>query len=308
MHEIRLFDFSLDQLAMFVAVVDAGTFAGASERVGRVQSAVSAAIAKLERSLGTPLFDRSGRSSKLTAAGRRLVAEARLVVGQAREITECAASLQAGVEASLSVAVDALFPRGVLFDALAAFHREFPTVLLRLHEDIMARSLVESGQVDLGICNMVEHLRGTRGLAPELVTRPCREVRLVPVCGAGHPLARSPAPQPEQQLRSAVQIVLTERGAPSHADQGVLGARTWRVTDLQTKLGMLEAGIGWGSVPLETARPGIEAGRLARLHPVPWPDGHRIELFAINRAATPLGPAGRWLAAAFAGRGDVGEP
>lgn len=293
MKEMSLFDFSLDQLAMFIAVVDAGTFAAASERVGRVQSAVSAAVAKLERALGTPLFDRSGRASVLTPAGRRLVAEARLVVGQAREVAECAASLRTGIEANLAVAVDVLFPRRELFAVLAAFHRAYPTVLVRLHEDIMGRSLVDSGQVDLGICNMVA------GPSSELVTRPCREVRLVPVCAPDHPLAAVPAPQPEHQLRSAVQIVLTERGAPSHADQGVLGARTWRVTDLQTKLGLLEAGVGWGSMPLDIVGPAIESGELVQLRPVPWPDGHRVELFAITRVAAPLGPAGRHLLRAF---------
>ena len=61
----------LRQVRYFLAVADTGTFTAAADRLGIVQSAVSQQIARLERELGEPLFDRSTRSPTLTAAGLR---------------------------------------------------------------------------------------------------------------------------------------------------------------------------------------------------------------------------------------------
>ena len=49
---------SLDQLAVFLTVVETGSFAAAGRRLGRATSAVSYAIANLEQQLGVQLFDR----------------------------------------------------------------------------------------------------------------------------------------------------------------------------------------------------------------------------------------------------------
>ena len=58
---------TLDQLRTFATVADAGSFRAAAAKLGRVQSAVSHAIANLEAQLGVALFDRSARRPVLTA-------------------------------------------------------------------------------------------------------------------------------------------------------------------------------------------------------------------------------------------------
>ena len=65
------------QLECVVAIVDEGGFGRAAARLHVVQSAVSQQVARLERELGVRLFDRSTRLVRLTAAGRRLLPEAR---------------------------------------------------------------------------------------------------------------------------------------------------------------------------------------------------------------------------------------
>ena len=62
---------TLDQLRVFLCVVDEGSFSKAAKRLRRVQSAVSYSIANLERLLAISLFDRSGRVPVLTEAGRQ---------------------------------------------------------------------------------------------------------------------------------------------------------------------------------------------------------------------------------------------
>jgi DNA-binding transcriptional LysR family regulator len=68
---------TLDQLRIFLTIVDTGSFAAAARTLNRANSVISYAIANLEAQLGLPLFDReSTRRPQLTAAGRSILAEA----------------------------------------------------------------------------------------------------------------------------------------------------------------------------------------------------------------------------------------
>lgn len=51
---------TLDQMRIFVAIAETGSFRAAAARLSRVQSALSHAVANLEAELGVSLFDRSG--------------------------------------------------------------------------------------------------------------------------------------------------------------------------------------------------------------------------------------------------------
>lgn len=282
--------YTLDQLTTFLAVVDEGSFSAAGRRLSRVQSAVSYTIGQLEEALGSQLFDRSARTPVPTDAGRRLAAEARLVLAQARELTECAARLQAGIEPELRVVVDAYYPTDRLLGICASFHETFPSTALRLDVRLLgdAVAVVAAGDADLGACN----LAGSGHT--ELAVAHLGTVSVVPMCAARHPLARLRAPQRGPALEQSIQIVHSERSEAS-ADQGVLGSRTWRVTDLGLKAELIRRGVGWGSLPLPLARPWLESGELVRLHPEPWPpDGHAISIQAVVRRERPLGRAGQW--------------
>src|SRR5262245_15029099 len=68
---------TIDQLTVFLAVVDAGSFAAAGRRLGRATSAISYTIANLEGQLGVALFDRQQtRKPVLTEAGQAVLSKA----------------------------------------------------------------------------------------------------------------------------------------------------------------------------------------------------------------------------------------
>lgn len=67
----------LDTIRAFLAVADGSTVTETAEQVHRTQPAVSRALARLEREVGTPLFQRVGRGLVLTPAGRELAVHAR---------------------------------------------------------------------------------------------------------------------------------------------------------------------------------------------------------------------------------------
>ncbi len=67
-------------LRSFLAITETGSFSEAAQRVLRTQSAVSMQIKRLEELLGRPVFERTGRSVKLTADGEILVGHARRIL------------------------------------------------------------------------------------------------------------------------------------------------------------------------------------------------------------------------------------
>ncbi len=69
-------------LRSFVAVVDHGSLAGATARIGRSESAISLQMSRLEDIVGQRLFDRNGRALKLNDAGGLLLAHARVILGR----------------------------------------------------------------------------------------------------------------------------------------------------------------------------------------------------------------------------------
>jgi DNA-binding transcriptional LysR family regulator len=294
---------TLDQLRVFLSVVEAGSFSKAAKRLRRVQSAVSYSIANLERLLEVELFDRSGRTPVLTDAGRALLADVRAVEHHVDRLHARARSLAAGVEARLSVAIDMLYPMPALLEGLQLFTERFDGVELHLRTEALGAvtQLVLDGVCQIGIGVDLEPFPHS------LTTRPLTTVEMIPVCGAAHPLARADGPIEVEDLRDEVQLVVTDRSALTEGqDRGVLSERTWRVADLETKRAMIAAGFGWGRMPAHRVREALDAGELARLaladadaRPV------RVSLHAIWRTAEPPGPAGTWLLEQLAERSEA---
>ena len=97
---------TLDQMRILVAVADAGSFSAAARKLGRVQSAISQSIQTLETTLGLALFDRSGKTPRLTDAGKALVGDARALIAGAQAIRARAQSMADDVEPELTLAVE----------------------------------------------------------------------------------------------------------------------------------------------------------------------------------------------------------
>ena len=77
---------NLKHLETFAWIARLGSFSAAAERLGTSQPAVSMRIAELERTLGTKLFDRAGRSARITPKGRELIDYAERILSLASVI------------------------------------------------------------------------------------------------------------------------------------------------------------------------------------------------------------------------------
>lgn len=136
------------ELKTFLSVVRHGTFARAGAQVGLTQSAVSAQIQRLEDELGFALFDRTGRSARLNAAGRRTVERAEeLLTAYARLADQGPAAEDRGL---LRIGAIASAQTALLVRAIVPFRERAPGWRVRVIPGVSLNLLaqVDSGEVD----------------------------------------------------------------------------------------------------------------------------------------------------------------
>jgi DNA-binding transcriptional LysR family regulator len=284
---------TLDQLRVFLTVVDEGSFAGAARKLGRATSVISYSIANLEAQLGVSLFDReSTRKPQLTEAGRALLSEARTISNGINGLRARVRGLLQGLEAEIRLVLDAMLPSARVVDALKAFRAEFPTVSLHLNIEALGAvtQMVLDGTATIGICGALDaEVAGLERIA-------VGTVQLIPVAAPDHPLALAGRNAPGAG-REHIQLVLTDRSPLTQGqDLGVAG--TWRLADLGSKHMLLKEGIGWGYMPEPMVREDVEKGSLVQLDMPEWKNG-TVRLHAIYRTDTPPRPAGSWLISRF---------
>lgn len=103
---------SPDSLQAFAQAANCGSLSAAARRLGKSQSTISEAVARLEIDLGVALFERGPRKLQLTEAGASLLAHAEEVLCASDRLARHAAGLARGQEARLTLALsDAYQPK-----------------------------------------------------------------------------------------------------------------------------------------------------------------------------------------------------
>lgn len=281
---------TLDQLAVLVAIADAGSLAAAGRALGRATSVIAYQLDGLEAQLGLALFTRgTTRRPALTDAGRLVLAHARETLDNVSALQAGVAALASGQEAELSLSVSVMFPIRTLVAALTALQARFPTLAVRLHVEALGavQARLFDGSATLAIGGALD------GVNDRLVRHSLAGVPLVPVAAPAHPLAR-PGIAPGEAQRH-LQLVLTDRSRlTAGRDFGVLSPRSWRLGDMGAKHALLKAGAGWGNMPVPMVAADLAAGSLVRLELPDWP-GTTYPIELLHRPDHTPGPAARWL-------------
>jgi DNA-binding transcriptional LysR family regulator len=284
---------TLDQIRLFLAVADTGSFSKAAKQLNRAQSAVTYGIQKLEAQFGIPLFDRAAYRPVLTEAGRALLPRARRIAEETNAFRDAARSLASGLEAELTIVLDSMFPIRAVVEALRAFTAKFPTVTPRVYVQSLgaAAELILDGTCMIGLIPLIfsdiAHLKHF----------PLFTIDLVPVVAPDHPLAVLNGPIDRHVLQQHVQLVLTDRSSLTAGhDYGVLSSRTWRLADLSAKHSMLLAGLGWGNMPSHLVQNDVAQGLLKVIRPTEFdPRVAQLVMCGAYHADHRLGPAGQWM-------------
>src|SRR5579875_2833004 len=275
------------QLRVLVEVASRRSFSGAADALAYTQSAVSQAVARLERDTGATLLVRDRGGVRPTAAGAVLLEHAEAILGQidaAEADLDALLGLRAGRlrMASFPSAGATLMPA-----AIGTFRARHPDVSLSLVEDEPERLAprLRTGEIDLAL--LFAFPDGDPALTDGLHTVPLLEDPLHLALPASHPLAGADTVRLHDLRRQA----WVQTSAPSPCARHVVGACrsagfeprvAFESDDYETVQGLVAAGVGVALIPrlaLTRVRDGIIVRELSPSSPT------RTVL-----AATPAGP------------------
>lgn len=195
---------TLKDIPVFVASVEAGSFAQAAVRLHLSRSAVGKSIARLEERLGVRLFHRTTRSQRLTDNGALFYERCLRAL---EEIRGAESQLETGkhqVSGRLRVAVPVLFGRQCIAPLLIELAQEHPGLELEMSFSDRVVDLVEEG-FDMAVRN------GALADSSVLVARRLGEHRMV-LCAAPDYLLKNGQPQTVDDLRQHTVINYTRAG------------------------------------------------------------------------------------------------
>ncbi|MFC5521823.1 LysR family transcriptional regulator [Polaromonas jejuensis] len=247
----------LRQLHQFVTVAEAQSFRRAAERLFMAQPPLSVAIRKLEEEIGTPLFERSARGVRLTAAGESALVAARKCLAGAQDVATAARAAAGGETGHLRIGFTGSATFGLLPRAIQAFSRRYPEVRLTLQEmtNQQLLSLVQAQQLDLGFVRVPTSR--PPGVHFEVLERDVLCVALHP----DHPLAGKAAlslrdladqdfvgyvPSPVGGLHAAATSLLQKADVAPHITQ--------EAVQVATVIGLVGSGLGLALVPSANTR------------------------------------------------------
>ena len=141
----------LDQLQTFISIADMGSFTKAAEEVHRTQSAVSMQMRRLEETIGKALFEKEGRTNRLTEDGEKLLAYARRLIRLNRETL--AAFDDSSLEGHIRIGTPDDYADRFLPEIMARFSRSNPRVELSVvcEPTPSLREHIKRGNLDIAI-------------------------------------------------------------------------------------------------------------------------------------------------------------
>ena len=284
--------FSSDSIALFLAVIDHGSFSAAARALRRVPSAVSMGIGHLEAELGYALFERRARQVFPTAAAQALLPQARLIAEQLKQIDAHAAGLSEGLETRLSIGVGAEIDSARLMQAISAVARHYPLLAIEVvaapHDDIIRQ--MRRAEIDL--CVAYGELETSLQEDFQFVGTET----LVAVVSALHDSELLAAETLRlDDLFQHRQIVITSRELPLSNFRQLIAPTFWRTDNLATAVNMVKSGLGWANLPLAIAEPLRRDGSVRILPFSNVTNGLKLPLYARWMKQNPPGKAGQEL-------------
>jgi DNA-binding transcriptional LysR family regulator len=243
----------LRHLRAFAAIVDAGGYARAAQRLHVSQPALSRQIGVLESDLGVRLFDRLGRRVQLTSEGEDLLRRGRRILGEADSLGERARALRGGQSGLLRVGATPQNIEGLLADFLARHRRRHPGIEVHLVEEgaLGLQRRLELGEVQVAIIQSgLEQFPGRR-LFP---------ISLIAATSPRHPLTRRAVLEFAELAEERLLILRRDFGSRAWFDAACQGAHIRPTVLLEsgapaTLLALAGAGYGVAVLPSNVKLP-----------------------------------------------------
>jgi DNA-binding transcriptional LysR family regulator len=244
------------------------SFTGAARALRLSQAAVSQRVQALERTLGTPLFQRQGGRVRLTDAGQKLYDYAQRILDLHREARRDITGHAAPVAGELILAASSIPGEHLLPALLSVFGQKHPHIRVRatVSDSMRVMAQVERGEVNLGLV-------GRKAENPHLEFRYLASDRMVLVVPPDHALSKRKKVSVKQLLRYP--LILREVGSGlRHCFEKSLEKAELSLPDLRValELGSNEAikeavlrGVGIAILSTYAVQKELKTGRLHAL-------------------------------------------
>ena len=282
---------SIRQLRYFVEIVESGSFSAAAERLFVAQSALSRQTKELENLLQTPLFERTARQPRLTAAGEAFYPRARNLLGELHKASELATQVGHGQLGTLRLSHSSTVPMsGRVLRGISAWLEQCPGVsmdIVKLSSQAQLEDIA-GGRLEVGLLRLPV-LRQREGVR---VVPLYKEPLLLAVPPA-HPLARSSTAIELAQLKEEafISIPHPQRGGLSYLSAelcmraGFFPKAARVMSRKTTQLQLIQAGFGIALLP-ESMRDIAPAN--IHFLPLADPDCHSTVALACAQAPSTL--------------------
>jgi DNA-binding transcriptional LysR family regulator len=250
---------SLEQWSMFITVVEEGSFQAAADKLLKSQSSISYAIQKMQQGLGVKVFEHKGRKAVLTDAGQLMLQRAKDLIHAASAAEKAAADFAVGWEPQIGLVLNDMFPKPILYSALAEFGQQCPQTRLEVYIEVLSGidDKLRNGEAQVGINNMIPS---------GMVGEPIIEMEFVRVAHPNHPLHHLGRAIHHSDMKLHRQIVIRDSGNYRRENRGFLGSdQRWTVPNMFESLALLKQGFGSGVLARSIAQPAIDTGDLKEL-------------------------------------------
>ncbi|AMN77019.1 LysR family transcriptional regulator [Pseudomonas azotoformans] len=246
---------STRQLRYFVEIADSGSFSAAAERLFVAQSALSRQIKELETQLQTPLFERTARQPRLTAAGEAFYPRARNLLSELIKASEMATQVGNGELGTLRLSHSSTVPMsGPLLQGISTWLERCPGVsmdIVKLSSEAQLEEIAD-GRLEVGLLRLPV-LRQREGVR----VVPLYREQLLLAVPPNHRLARNTAPIELEQLKDEafISIPHPQRGGLSYLSAelcmraGFFPKAARVMSRKTTQLQLIQAGFGIALLP-----------------------------------------------------------
>jgi len=252
---------TLESLEIIDAIDRRGSFVAAAKELGKVPSALSYTIGKLEERLEITLFSRHGRKSVLTPAGKMLLTEGRKLLSARSHLEQEVRRVATGWETRIRIALEAIQDCTPLLRAIKQFTDEHPAIEVHLNEEVMGGTWESLSQdrVDLivGATHPIPQSQGIR-------TEPYKRNQAVIAVAASHPLGQFWGKVSRGELSKHRQVIIHDssiievpRSSEMYSEN-----RRFYVGNMAQKIQAQRLGIGFGTLPYEAIKPYLASGEM----------------------------------------------
>ncbi len=278
---LSMYKTTLDQWLVFKTVAEQKGFSAAAKSLNRSQSTISYSIAKLQDQLGLQLIEVQGRRCELTLAGRNLLTKAKVVLSGLEALEQTASYLAGGVESNLSLAVDSIFPKPLLFAAIRRFSQHFPHTQIDIEESFRLMP-ADGSHHDMAITVS----QGGMTPGPKLV-----DVTVIPVAHHQHPVFGQYEDEIEKSALANFKQIFYQNFQRQEREQlANVPHQIWSVQSLGSAIAAIDAKLCYGWLPRHHVQSHLDSGKFRQIAIKAMPPS-LISLYLVENKVTHKGPA-----------------